>query len=318
MYVRILIRCAVISLGFSGLAACSPSAHLDCSGDGEVDGVYEDANYGRIEFKHGIFIPSEGLGTMLFTDDPTLVDAMRRSPDPLSDGPRLASMIGKSMVGFEYDQFGSYKQRIVVGKQQGSGWSGADSGSYAIDETGCARGHADLDADDWGVFAVPKWVDPGAAAMNPEDVPVEAGGSVTPTPMEMDEATASPDDALALWAKAWDRLHLADPAQALQATGLSSGAATAMADNKAMLAMLERVRQQCADPATAQYDTDYDEITGPSPTIDGFTFKATVRARADGDSAVIENCYVMFRNDQSLEQCWPMQQDCRTAPVFRN
>lgn len=297
------------------IAACSPAAHFDCSGEGTAEGEFIDANYGELIFRHAIVLPMTDDGhTVLFTDDATLLAAMRASRDPLVEGTLAAQALGKHMVGFQYDRYGDYKQRIVVGNQSGSGWSGADRGSIRIEADGCARGYAQLDGKDWGTFAVPLWRDPG-------DVSVEPGGTPPPTeivpeaPLEATE-TSEADAELALWRLAWTRLHLPEPALALEALGLGPGPAAVLAGDARGLATLARMRQQCADATTALWDGSYGEVVGNSPTVDGVAFWATVRATADGPGARIANCYVMERNGQSLEQCWPLQQDCRYTKVW--
>ncbi|MBK8284080.1 MAG: hypothetical protein IPK97_03980 [Ahniella sp.] len=302
----------VLCLMTLGLVGCSPASRLDCSGEGNAYGRFEDSNYGALEFKHAVVVTQlDGSATVLFTDDATLAAVMRNSQYPLSEGPDAAKTLGKHMVGFEYDSGGNYKQRIVVGNQGGSGWSGADRGSISVDKEGCARGHAYLDGDDSGVFAVPVWRDPSDLAVEPGGVPVSA-----PLPAAPDAAVPSEQDPLELWRLAWTRLHQSDPAQALQALGMSPGAAASMIDDKRALATLERMRTQCADAASAVFDPEYQEVVGPTPQHEGMVFTATVRARPDGDSAVIDNCYVMFRNEVSIEQCWPLQQDCRTTKAW--
>ncbi len=301
----LMSRRTILCLLALGLVGCSPASRLDCSGEGSAYGRFEDSNYGALEFEHAVVVRQlDGSATVLFTDDANLATAMRNSQYPLSEGPDAAKTIGRHMVGFEYDTGGNYKQRIVVGSQQGSGWSGADRGSISVDEAGCARGHAYLDGDDSGVFAVPIWRDPADLAIEPGGVP------------SADAAEPADEDPLELWRLAWTRLNQPDPVLALQALGLSPGAAASLVEDKRALATLERMRTQCADPASAVYNPDYQEIVGPSPEHEGMVFTATVRARPDGNSAVIDNCYVMFRNDVSIEQCWPQRQDCRTTKAW--
>jgi hypothetical protein len=255
---------------------------------------------------------ADGSYEVLFSDDAAVLGALRASPHPGHEAQQLGEMLGAFLVGFRYNAEGDYTERFTVGTAQSRGWSGADHGHIEVDEAGCARGYATLDADDWGKFAVPlqrpallgalleQGVETGAAAGDDtasKDPPVAASGLLLE------------EDALARWRLLHARLHALHPTEALQALGLSWPLAEQLAGEPRALAALQRVRSQCPG-ADAQLD-EYGDVVGIAEPRQGVQLLATVQTfLADDGEVMLHTCYVTDRNGQSVEQCWPLSADC--------
>ncbi len=308
------------------IGGCSgPSAGLDCDGAGSVRGRYSEINSGTLEFAHGLFWGDDVQGyKVLFTGDSLLAEALRASPDPGREAPMAARMLQVLLVGYEFGPDGKYRQHFTFGSGNSSGWSGADRGAVKIDGKGCARGDVHLDHPGDGHFALPL-LHPEhiAAALNSD---VEIGGA---TPGVATAAGGSGRDEavdmLEAWRAAYSRLHDAHPASALQTLGFSAPVASALAAHPGAKQAVERMRTQCPDPATASLN-EYGEVIGearPTPVSAkaGVPMAATVLSSTavvsnGGNGAVIDNCYVMKRDDESIEQCWPISADCTTSKRY--
>lgn len=289
------------------LAGCGqPSDMLDCAGDGTARGSHDEVNSGQLDFKHAVAFAQGGGHTVIFTDDATLADVMRQSPDPEREGALAASMFDRLLVGFRFDGGGQLKEHLTLGNSTSWGTDGSDRGAMRIDDAACARGDVRRKYHGNAYFAVP--------LAHPE----QHGGALA---VEYGEATnaaipAVPDhDLLARWRAAHARLTDLHPVTAVQALGFSASAATVLAADPRTQSTLERIRTQCADPALATLN-EYGEVSGPSPAHGGFVFQSTVVTETAADGEYLANCWVMHRNDEALEQCWPLKQDCSKVPTY--
>jgi hypothetical protein len=289
------------------LAGCGqPSGMLDCSGHGTARGSHEEINSGQLEFKHAVAFALGSGYTVIFTDDATLAELMRASPSPEYEAALAAAMLDRLLVGFRFDAQGQLLEHLTLGNSTSSGTDGSDRGAMTADTDGCARGDVRRKYHGNAYFAVP--------LAHPE----KRGAALA---VEYGDATnaampASPDDdMLARWRAAYARLTDLHPVTAVQALGFSAPAAAVLAADPRTAAVLERVRTQCANPARATLN-EYGEVAGPSLSHDGFVFQSTVVAETAQDGAYLANCYVMHRNDEALEQCWPLKQDCSKVPAY--
>ncbi len=301
------------------------SGGMDCSGAGSVRGSYSEINSGTLKFAHGLFWGDDAIGyKVLFTDDPLLGEALRASPDPGREAPMAARMLQVLLVGYEFGPDGKYRQHFTLGTGTSSGWSGADIGAVKIDSEGCARGDVQLDHLGDGHFALPL-LHPEhiAAALNTD---VEIGGA-SPGVATAAGGSGRDDavDMLKTWRAAYTRLHDAHPASALQALGFSAPVASGLAAHPGAKKSVERMRSQCPDPATTSLN-EYGEVIGearatlvaantevPTGVV---VLSGTAMASTGGDGAVIDNCYVMKRNDEWIDQCWPISTDCTTSKRY--
>lgn len=312
---RVALQRCVLGLALAaGLGGCAPStAFLDCSGVGEVAGEYAEINTGALRFRHGLaWINPDGTHEVLFGDDAALFAALRASPYPGYEAQQLGEMLGAFLVGFRFDADGDYTERFTAGTAQSQGWSGADRGHIEVDQGGCARGYATLDADDWGKFALPLQRPALLGAMLEQGV--EAGAAdgrhtADDAPRVAESGLRLEEDALARWRLLHARLHGLHPAEALQALGLSWPLAEQLAGEPRALAALQRVRSQCPG-ADARLD-EYGSVVGEAEPQPGVRLLATAQTfLADDGAMVLHTCYVTERNGQSVEQCWPLSADC--------
>jgi hypothetical protein len=288
------------------------SSTMDCSGDGAVRGKYDNINDGKLEFKQGAaWRNGNGGFTVMFTRDPVLATALRASPDPDSEAARLGQVLGELLVGLQYHPDGKFEQRITRGTSTSSGWSGADEGRAAMDEQGCLRGDAKLSGYGFAHFALPLLAPEEIAATIGSGVEADSRTRPSPTVASVDGEV----DALTRWSAAWTRLNQTHPVTALQAMGFSSPAAAALADDKRALAALKRMRGQCPQASTASVN-EYDEVVGDSHPRPDIVLNGTGTASIGPQGGVIDNCYVMKRNDQYIDQCWPLSQDCTSTPLY--
>jgi hypothetical protein len=298
---------ARILLGTLGLLALA-----DCSGVGEVVGSFSETNSGALTFGHGLaWREPDGSFSVLFTDDPVLAEAGRASPDPEYETGHAAEMLGELVVGYRFGSDGRYAERITLGTSLSRGSSGADSGRIRVKADGCARGDVHLDYYGDGSFALPL-LQPGHnrhlhdQALE-RDMRPEAAPAAT-------EPAAVPDEEhpLAQWSAVHARLHAADPAAAMQALNFSPPVAATLARDARALAALARVRSQCPDPASATLDK-YGDVGGESRPAPGVTLKGTALTSVSESGAFLSLCYVMQRNGEYIDQCFPFSEDCSRA-----
>ena len=306
----------VIGVGLAaGLGSCAPStAFLDCSGAGEVAGEFADINSGALRFQHGLaWINADGTYDVLFSDDAALLTALRASPYPGHEAQQVGEMLGAFLVGFRFAADGGYTERFTVGTSQSRGWSGADRGHIEVDEAGCARGYASLDADDWGKFALPLQRPAAIGALLEQGVEagaVDRGDAATDDAPVAESGLLLEEDALARWRLLHARLHALHPIEAMQALGLSWPLAEQLAGEPRAVAALQRVRGQCPDADHAELD-EYGDVVGVAEPRPGVRLQATVQTfLADDGEVMLHTCYVTARNGQSVEQCWPLSADC--------
>ena len=289
------------------LAGCGqPSDVLDCSGDGTARGSHDEVNSGKLEFKHAVaFALGDGY-TVIFSDDPTLAELMRHSPSPEHEVALAGAMFDRLLVGFRFDGHGQLTGHLTLGNSTSWGTDGSDRGAMTADADGCARGDVRRKYHGNAYFAVP--------LAHPEKrgagLAVEYGAASNAAIPALPD-----DDLLARWRAAHARLTDLHPVTAVQALGFSAPTAVVLAADPRMQDVLERVRTQCVDPAQATLN-DYGEVSGPSPSRDGFVFQSTVVTESSNDGEFLANCWVMQRNDEALEQCWPLKTDCRKAPAY--
>jgi hypothetical protein len=298
----VLIACASV------LGCGEPSDAFDCSGDGTARGGYEEINAGELRFEHAVVFPQGEGHTVLFSDDPVLAEVMRHSPDPESEGAMAAKMFGRLLVGFRFDAGGQLGEHLTRGTSTSWGTDGSDRGAMRIDAEGCARGDVRMSHNGAGYFAVP--------LSHPERLEAMAAVELGPASNAAVPAEVAEDDLLARYARAHARLMDGHPVNALEALGYSTGAASVLAADPRSDGVLARMRSQCVDPRTARVN-EYGEIIGPSPQQDGLVFQGTVVTQSTSAGEVISNCYVMGRNGQNLEQCWPLETDCAKVPPYR-
>lgn len=268
---------------------------LSCEGQGNAHGRFDNVNIGSLDFRHVVAFGRGHGHSVIFTDDPTLAEAMRASADPEATGALAARMFGRVLVGYRFDERRRLTGYFVRGKGEVEGSGGDLRGRIRIDGEGCIRGDVRSEYDGAGSFAV-RPIHPGGGWLLTSAAPANAG------------------DALEAWSAAYERLTDSDPVVALTALGFSRPVAAVLARDVRSAAVLERVRAQCADPAQARIN-EWGEVVGPSPKHAGFVFEATVRASMTAHGGVIDNCFVMSRNGEWLEQCWPLSEDCKVVPV---
>lgn len=307
---RVGILLAALLVGACGRQL---SATMECSNNGTVRGKYHSANDGELEFAQGIPWRNGGGGfTVMFTRDLTLAQALRASSDPDAEAERLGHVLHELLVGLQYHPDGKFEQRITRGTSTSSGWSGADEGRAAVDEQGCLRGDVKLSGHGFAHFALPLLKPDLAAAGLSSGVEVDSHAQSG----RRASAGASEDDALKRWSAAWSRLNAAHPVTSLQAMGFSAPVATALAADKRALATLKRMRGQCPEAATASVN-EYGEVVGDSHPKPDIVLNGTGMASIGPQGGVIDNCYVMKRNDQYIDQCWPLRQDCTTTALYK-
>jgi hypothetical protein len=304
---RPILRVFLLSFSILLTGCGQPSDVLDCSGTGTARGHHEEANSGKLDFKHAVaFALGDGY-TVLFTDDPTLAELMRNSPAPEHEAALAGSMFNRLLVGFRFDAAGQLTEHLTLGNSTSSGTDGSDRGAMTADTDGCARGDVRRKYYGNAYFAVP--------LAHPErrgaELAVEYGTDSSAT-----IAAASDDDPIARWTTAHERLTNLHPVTAVQAMGFSASAATVLAADPRTQDVLERVRTQCVDPAQATLN-EYGEVVGPSISHHGIVFQSTVVTETSGSGEFLANCYVMHRNDEALEQCWPLRTDCSKVPRYQ-
>ncbi len=329
----------LLQVGREAAELYAVQASLSCEGEGEgqAQGGYDDANSGAGQFRYGAAWthgtdeaePSaDGMLSLLdplrhsvvLTDERGFAEAMRASADPERDVWILGDLFNANRIRVEYDADGKAVAYQLDTAHRGSSTVPPDApnfgkGRLAIDEAGCVRGGFRFDFRREAQFALPLWRSDAAAwfAQSPE-AGVEDGHAAEPP-----RPAPQPDDALAQWAQVHAQLMLENPAHALLALGLTPSAATVAAEFPQVRATLERLRTQCPDPARSRPEPQFHafgEIVGvasPAPEIE---LAGTVRTQAVDGAAVLQQCYVTGRNGQPVEQCWPMQSDCRTAKVW--
>jgi hypothetical protein len=283
---------------------------LDCSGPGETRGSYKNVNDGELDFEHGLAWRNGGGGyTILFTRDTVLAEALRLSPEPDWESARIGELLRELLVGFQFHPDGKYHQRITLGTSTSSGWSGADKGSIKLDSDGCLRGDVVLDYYGAGHFALPLIEPPPTGSTAVEYDPRPERDTARPP--------QSPEpDALTEWSRTWTRLQSAHPVIALQTLGFSSAVATRLVDDKRALAALARVRGQCPEPATARIG-EYGDIEGPANPKPGMVMNATGDTEVSPLGETFIKCYVMQRDGEYIDQCWPLTTDCTTTPLYK-
>ena len=289
------------------LAGCGqPSDVLDCSGHGTARGHHDEINSGKLDLKHAVAFTLDGGYTVIFTDDATLAELMRQSPSPEHEVALAGAMFDRLLVGFRFDGHGQLLQHLTLGNSTSWGTDGSDRGTMIASTDGCARGDVRRTHHGNAYFAVP--------LAHPERRGAEL--AVEYDPASHAAMTSVPDeDLLARWRAAHTRLADLHPVTAVQALGFSASGAAVLAADPRIRDVLERVRTQCADPAKAALN-EYGEVVGPSPSHDGFVFQSTVVTESSNDGEYLANCWVMHRNDEALEQCWPLRTDCTKVPAY--
>lgn len=283
-----------------------PSDVLDCSGTGTARGSYDEVNSGQLEFKHAVAFATGDGYTTIFTSDATLAELMRTSPDPEQEVARAGAMFDQLLVGFRFDAQDQLSEHLTLGNSTSKGTDSSDRGAITIDSEDCARGDVRSKYHGNAYFAVP--------LAHPEKHGIELAveyGAATNAAIPY----APDDNLLTRWREAHGRLTHLHPVTAVQALGFSASAATVLAADPRTQDALERVRTQCADPAKATLN-EYGEVVGPSIAHQDLVFQSTVITEVSNDGPYLATCYVMQRNDEALEQCWPINTDCSTAPVY--
>ncbi len=301
-------------LALTPLIGCGKlSDALDCSGAGETRGSYKSSNNGELDFEHGLaWRNTDGTYTVLFTRDTVLAEALRVSPEPEWESARIGEVLRELLVGFQFHPDGKYHQHITLGTSTSSGWSGADKGSIKLDADGCLRGDVVLDHYGAGHFALP------LIEHQPSVTTGNAAVEYDPRP-ERDAARTgqgTEPDALAVWSQAWARLQSAHPVTALQTLGFSQAVATRLVDDKRALAALARIRGQCPEPGSAKIG-DYGDIEGPAHPKPGMVMGASGSTEISPLGEVFIKCYIMQRNGEYIDQCWPLTTDCTTTPLYK-
>ncbi len=308
-----MFRNSLLVLLMVAISACGDSSStMDCRGKGEVSGGYQNSNDGALEYGFGLaWRASDGGYRVLFTRDALLADALRASPAPDAESHRVGQLLGELLVSLEFHADGNYHQRVTQGTSMSSGWSGADRGRISIDGDTCLRGDVKLDHYGSAHFALPLL--PIREDQNAASTEVER--DTRPAQNSAPSRVGTPEGALHIWQKAYARLHEPHPVSALQAAGFSAAVATVLAGDKRVKTVLARLRGQCPDPASANVN-EYGEIVGTSHPTPDITLSGTGIASIAAKGAQIDNCYVMQRNGQSIDQCWPLTTDCTTAPLY--
>ena len=281
---RRVLRSSVATM-IALLVGCGqPSDMLDCTGHGTARGGHDEINSGQLEFKQAVAFATGDGHTVIFTDDATLAELLRQSPSPEHEGARAGAMFDRLLVGFRFNRHGQLLEHLTLGNSTSSGTDGSDRGAMTVDTDGCARGDVRRKYNGNAYFAVPLAHPDRRSA----EMAVEYGSaSSAPIP------AASDADPIARWRDAHARLTNLHPVTAV-----------------------ERVRTQCVDPAQATLN-EYGIVVGPSISHRGNVFQSTVITEPSNEGEYLVNCYVMQRNDDALEQCWPLDTDCSTAPTYR-
>jgi hypothetical protein len=306
-----MIRAAAVFVA-ALLTGCSAADQLDCSGIGTVHGQYADANLGRAELRYGAVWGSAEAGhSVVLSGHQGYAEALQRSARPLVDSALAAELLGIVVIGANYDTSGDFVDYFTYGKGRSSGSGGGYSGSLRVNAEGCARGNVALYRDNAAVFALPRWRPENARlyTQGPE------GGGATAT-VEWGVAPPDSDDPLQWWATLHAQLMRPDPGEALQALGLSPPAAAHLASDPVALATLERLRTQCPDPSRSRLN-EYGEVEGPSTAAAGITLFGRVTTDLGEGGLTVRHCSVSRRNGEAVEQCWPLNADCREAPLWK-
>lgn len=287
------------------LGGCGkPSSVFDCGGDGEARGKFSEGNTDTLTFKHGVVWGSaEQSYRVVFSDDAVFADAMRASTDPAREAPLAAQLLGILVIGFDFDPSGSYRQYFTLGTSTSSGFSGGDNGKISIDAKGCARGDVKLAQDGSGYFALP--LKPPATTQH-----VEVGGSADTA------QSAGVDDLLQRYAATHARLNDRHPVIPFEALGYSGASATILSSDKRAKAALLRILAQCPNPAKTSLN-EYAEVVGTVEPFPGVVLSGTAYASQHAGGPVLDNCYVMQRNGEYINQCWPLTTDCTTTPLYK-
>lgn len=294
------------------VSACGgKSAQLDCSGTGEVSGSYSETNSGSLSFLHGLaWREPHGDYIVLFTGDPTLAAAGRSSPNPEYETGHAAQMLGELVVGFQFEPNGKFRERITLGTSTSRGSSGADRGRITLQADGCARGDVQLDYYGEGSFALPL-IQPeqnGRHLTQALEIDSRPEAAITHLPLEHHEWPGD-DDFLGQWSLVHAQLSSADPVEALGALNFSPAVAATLARDPRALRALQRVRSQCPNPLSAALD-EYGEVSGASQAAPGIVLHGTALTSLSDNGAILRLCYVMQRNAEFIEQCFPFTQDC--------
>lgn len=287
------------------LGGCGkPSSVFDCSGDGEARGKFSEGNAGALTFKDGVVWGNAEQGyRVVFTDDTVFADAMRASPDPSREAPLAAQLLGILVIGYDFDPSGDYRQHFTQGTSTSSGFSGGDKGKISIDAKGCARGDVNLAHGGSGYFALPMKAPSSTQAL-------EVGGSA-------DNAQgAEMDDPLQRYAATHARLSNRHPVIPFEALGYSGSSATILSSDKRAKAALLRILAQCPDPAKTSLN-EYAEVVGTAEANLGVVLSGTAVTSQQSGGPVLDNCYVMQRNGEYIDQCWPLTTDCTTTPLYK-
>lgn len=304
-------------LGPLAMAGCSgPSARMDCSGVGEVAGSFNETNSGSLSFEHGLaWREPDGGFSVLFTDDELLAEAGRASPDPEFETGHAATMLGQLLVGYRFHADGSYREHITLGSSSSRGWNGADRGRIALQADGCARGDVHLDYSGDGSFALPLMQPEQNEIMNGQPLEIDFRPEAAP-PSGASETAAWPgeEDPLEQWRAVHERLSSTHPVEAMGALNFSPDVAVRLATDARARAALERVRSQCPDPANATLD-EYGDVGGESRPAPGIVLEGTALTSLSETGAFLRLCYVMKRNGEYIDQCFPFSQDCSRPAV---
>jgi len=294
----------ILTLPFLG-GCSSPSSVFDCSGDGEARGKFSEGNSGALTFKDGIVLwgDAEQGYRVVLTDDTVFADAMRASPDPAREAPMAAQLLQILVIGYDFEPNGNYRQRFTEGTITSSGRSSLDSGRIQVDGEGCARGDVKLQYEGSGFFALPV-----KRAATTQDV--EVGGSA-----DMAQS-AGTDDPLQRYAATHARLSNRHPVIPFEALGYSSAVATILGNDKRAQAALARLISQCPNPLRTSLN-EYAEVVGTAEPSPGMVLSGKAYSSQQAGGAVLDNCYVMQRNGEHIDQCWPLTTDCTKTPLYK-
>lgn len=301
------VLCLLVTTTIALLGGCgTPSDVLDCSGHGTARGSHDEINSGKLDFKEAVAFALDGGYTVIFTDDATLAELMRQSPSPEYEVARAGAMYDRLLVGFRFDGHGQLTEHLTLGNSTSSGTDSSERGAMTADTDGCARGDVRRKFHGNAYFAVPLAHPDRRGA----ELAVEQGAASNAA-----IPATSDDDLIARWRDAHARLTNLHPVTAVQALGFSASAAQVLAADPRSQDARERVRTQCVDPAQATLN-EYGEVVGPSISHKGWVFQSTVVTESSNDGEFLANCWVMQRNDEALEQCWPLNTDCSKVPRY--
>jgi hypothetical protein len=284
---------------------------MDCSGTGEVAGSFSEINSGSLTFEHGLaWREADGAYSVLFTDDAVLAEAGRASSDPEYETGHVATMLGELVVGYRFDADGSYRERITLGSSTSRGSSGADSGRIALQTDGCVRGDVHLDYYGDGSFALPLIQPEQNRRMHGQALEVDSRPEPAPPARAFTaDKVPSDEDPLEQWRAVYIQLSASHPAEAMGALNFSPGVAVRLATDARARAALERVRSQCPDPARATLD-EYGDVVGEARPAPGIVLEGTALTSLSETGAFLRLCYVMKRNGEYIDQCFPFSEDC--------